>query len=90
MAPLEITVSTDFLCNFLLWSLAINYAVLLAWFLAFAFARNWMKRLHGRWFNLSDSTFDAVHYGGMAAYKLAIFFFNLAPLIALCLVRAAS
>jgi hypothetical protein len=73
----------DVLPRFLLWSLAINYAVLLAWFLGFVFARH---RLHGRWFKLSDSTFDAIHYGAMAAYKLAIFFFNLVPLVALCLV----
>jgi hypothetical protein len=76
----------DLLPRFLLWSLAINYAVLLAWFLAFVFARSWMHRMHGRWFKLSDSTFDAIHYGAMAAYKLAIFFFNLVPLVALCLV----
>lgn len=80
----------DILYHFLLWSLAINYAVLLTWFFAFVFARNAMQRLHGRWFRLSDSTFDAIHYGGMAAYKLAIFFFNLAPLIALCIVRGGS
>jgi hypothetical protein len=76
----------DLLPRFLLWSLAINYAVLLAWFLAFVFARGWMHRLHGRWFKLSDSTFNAIHYGSMAAYKLAIFFFNLVPLAALWLV----
>ncbi|MDO9102084.1 MAG: hypothetical protein Q7J20_04180 [Candidatus Nitrotoga sp.] len=82
--------NSDFLCRFLLWSLAINYAVLLLWFSVFVFARSWMQKLHGRWFRLSDSTFDAVHYGGMAAYKLAIFFFNLSPLIALCIVRGGS
>jgi hypothetical protein len=76
----------DLLPRFLLWSLAINYAVLLAWFLAFVFARGWMHRMHGRWFQLSDSSFNAIHYGAMAAYKLAIFFFNLVPLVALCLV----
>lgn len=80
----------DSLCRFLLWSLAINYAVLLAWFFAFVFARNWMQKIHGRWFRLSDSTFDAVHYGGMAAYKLAILFFNLVPLLALWIARGGG
>lgn len=79
--------SPEFLCRFLLWSLAINYAILLMWFFSFVFARRWMQRLHGRWFRLSDTTFDAVHYGGMAAYKLAIFFFNFAPLLALWIAR---
>lgn len=81
---------TDFLCRFLLAMLAVNYAILITWFLVFAFARDFMRRLHGRWFKLSDATFDAVHYGGMAVYKLAIFLFNLAPLVALCLARDGS
>lgn len=80
----------DFLFRFLLWSLAVNYAILLVWFLAFAFARDWIKRLHGRWFNLTDTAFDTVHYGGMAAYKIAIIVFNLAPLIALWLMRGGG
>lgn len=75
--------SQDFLCRFLLWSMAVNYVILLIWFFAFAFARNWMRGVHGRWFHLSDKTFDVVHYGGMAAYKIGILLFNLAPLLAL-------
>lgn len=73
----------DFLCRFLLYTLGINYAILLLWFGVFVFARDWMRRLHGRWFALSDSTFDAIHYGGMAIYKIGILLFNLVPLLAL-------
>lgn len=80
----------DFLCNFLLWSLAINYAILLVWFFAFACARGFIRKLHGRWFDLSDQAFDAVHYGGMAAYKIAIFLFNLVPLLALYMARGSG
>ncbi|WP_313231442.1 DUF6868 family protein [Stenotrophomonas acidaminiphila] len=78
---------SDFLCRFLLWSLAFNYAVLLTWFLAFVTARDALRRLHGRWFALPDASFDAIHYGGMAAYKIGILLFNLAPLAALWLAR---
>lgn len=78
---------TDFLIRFLLWSLAFNYAVLLVWFGVFVFARDWLRGVHGRWFQLSDNTFDALHYGGMAVYKIGILIFGLAPLIALCLAR---
>ena len=49
--------------------------------------REWMRGLHGRWFKLPDATFDAIHYGGMAAYKIGIMLFNLAPLLALWLLR---
>lgn len=78
---------TDFLCRFLLWSLAVNYVVLLVWFFAFAFARDGIRRLHGRWFRFSDETFDVIHYAGITAYKIGILLFNLAPLIALWLMR---
>ena len=74
-----------FLFRFLLFSTLINYAVLIAWFLAFVFAHGWMRNLHGRWFKLPDATFDAIHYGGMAAYKIGILLFNLVPLLALLL-----
>jgi len=81
---------SDFLCRFLLWSLAFNYAVLLAWVIFFISARGALRRLHGRWFALPEATFDAIHYGGMAAYKIGILLFNLAPLAALWLARSGG
>ena len=71
----------------LLWCTFINYGVLLLWFLVFLFAHDWMHRLHGRWFRLSPEHFDAIHYSGMAIYKLGIFLFNLVPFIALLIVK---
>ncbi|MCL4525250.1 MAG: hypothetical protein M1492_01915 [Gammaproteobacteria bacterium] len=67
----------------LLWSLGINYALLLIWAGAFIWAHDWMYRLHSRWFKLSSETFDAVHYAGMAVYKIGILLLNLVPLLAL-------
>ena len=75
------------LSRFLLWSLAINYAVLLVWFLVFAFGRGRIYALHRRWFDLPDGTFDAIHYAAMAVYKVGILLFNLVPLLALALIR---
>jgi hypothetical protein len=69
-----------------LWCAAINYGVLLCWFLFFAFAHNWMLRLHGRWFRLPVEQFDAIHYAAMAFYKLGIILFNLVPYVALLIV----
>lgn len=74
--------------DLLLYTLAINYAVLLIWFGAFAFAHDTIYRLHSRWFKLSIETFDAIHYAAMATYKLAIFMLNLAPLLALHWIKA--
>ena len=70
----------------LLWCAVINYGVLLVWFLVFLLARDWMHRLHGRWFRLSVEQFDGIHYAGMAIFKLGIILLYLVPYLALCLV----
>ena len=63
--------------DFLLYCMLINYIILMIWFIAFIFAKDWMKRLHGQWFQISDQQFDAIHYGGMAIYKIGILLLNL-------------
>ena len=65
----------------LLWCTVINYGVLLVWFLVFMLAHDWMYGLHGLWFHLSREQFDALHYGGMALYKIGILLLNLVPYI---------
>ena len=70
----------------LLWCAVINYGVMLVWFLFFILARDFMHRLHGRWFRLSREQFDMVHYAGMAIFKLGIILFNLLPYVALRIV----
>jgi hypothetical protein len=70
----------------LLWCTVINYGVLLVWFLVFMLAHDWLYGLHGLWFHLSMEQFDALHYGGMALYKIGIPLFNLVPYIALRMV----
>jgi hypothetical protein len=70
----------------LLWCTVINYGLLLWWFAVFVLAHDWIYRLHGRWFRIPVEQFDAIHYGGMAVYKIGIFLFNLMPLLALYIV----
>ena len=70
----------------LLYSLTVNYALLMIWFAAFGLARDRMYRLHSRWFRLSPEAFDALHYACMAYYKIGIIMLNLAPLVAFWLV----
>ena len=65
------------------WSTLINWIILLVWFAIFALARGWMYRLHGRWFRLSAEQFDAIHYAGIASYKILILLFNLVPYLVL-------
>lgn len=75
--------SIDGVREVLLWCAAINYGLVLFWFLLFAGAHDWMQRLHGRWFQLSIERFDTVQYTGMAIYKIAILLFNVVPYVAL-------
>ena len=72
----------------LLWCLLLNYAVLLLWFAVFCFAHDWLYRLHSQWFRLSPETFDALHYAGMALYKIGVLLFVLVPLLALWITGA--
>jgi hypothetical protein len=78
--------SIEVIRDFLLWCTLINYGILLVWFLVFAMARDWIQRIHGRWFRLSGDQFDALHYAGMAIFKLGIILFNLVPLVVLLIV----
>ncbi len=73
----------QFASDLLLWCAMLNYAVLLAWFIAFRFAHGWMRELHSRWFHISDVRFDGIHYACMAVYKLGILLFNVVPYVAL-------
>jgi len=70
----------------LLWCTVINYGILFVWSLVFLLAHDWLYRLHGRWFHLSVEQFDALHYGGMALYKIDLLLFNIVPYIALRIV----
>ncbi len=70
----------------LAWCTVINVAVLLLWFLFFSRAHDWTYGLHAKWFALPVEKFDAIHYAGMAFFKLSIILFNLAPYLALRIV----
>ena len=78
--------TTNELRDFLVWSTAINYGVLLIWFGVFVYAHDRLFRMHTRWFKLSAENFDVLNYAAVAAYKIGIMLFNLVPLIALCIV----
>ncbi len=70
----------------LIWSTVINMVLFLWWLGFFIFAHDFIYRMHTKWFVLSRERFDAIHYAGMALYKMAIIMFNLVPLAALSIV----
>jgi len=70
----------------LAWCTVINLGLFLWWFLFFALAHDWMYRLHGKWFKISVEKFDALHYAGMALFKMGLLLFNLVPYLAMRIV----
>ncbi len=68
------------------WCIIINMGIFLWWFLWFILAHDFMYRYHGKWFKLSEEQFDAIHYAGMALYKIGIWLFTIAPYLALHIV----
>ena len=68
------------------WCAVINIGLLLWWFLMFALAHEFVYRLHGRWFRMTVERFDAIHYAGMAFFKISIFLLNIVPYLALRIV----
>ena len=67
----------------LAWCSLINIVLLVLWFLSFILAHDWMYRMHNKWFKMPVETFNSIHYGSMAFFKLGIFLFNLVPYLVL-------
>ncbi len=76
----------DILRGVLGWCAVINMGMLLWWFLLLAFAHDWVYRMHNKWFKIPVEPFNAIHYAGIAFFKIAIFVFNIIPYIALRIV----
>ena len=68
---------------FFAWCSVINMALLFLWALFFMFAHDWTYGIHSKWFNVSVEKFDAMHYAGIALFKMGVLLFNLVPYFAL-------
>jgi hypothetical protein len=75
--------TVDILLGTLGWSAVINIGLLLWWSLCILFAHDFVYRMHSKWFKIPVEKFDAIHYAGMAFYKITIIVFNVVPYLAL-------
>lgn len=75
--------SMETLTTFLGWCSVINIAVLMIWFLGIVFARDFIYKIHSKWFKVSPESFDVIHYCGIGIFKLCVNFLNVVPYIAL-------
>ncbi|MFA6317291.1 MAG: DUF6868 family protein [Elusimicrobiota bacterium] len=73
--------------RFLLWCTILNLAILCFWFAMVVWNRDLIHQLHGRWFSITPERFDAIHYAGMAFYKILILVFNLTPWLAIRIIK---
>ena len=71
------------LTRFLAWCSLVNMVFLFLWWAGFVAARDRIYALHTRWFRLSEERFDAVHYSGMALWKMLFLVLNLVPYLVL-------
>ena len=68
---------------FLGWTAILNIIFVTVWFCIFTFAHDWLQSLHGRWFDIPRQTFDAIHYAGMAWYKIGTWMLCIIPYLVL-------
>jgi hypothetical protein len=80
----------ELILNFFMWCSIINYSLLLLWVILFIFAHDLMKKLNEFLFRRKLEYFDTLHYAGIGLYKIAIFLFNIIPLISLFIITKNS
>ncbi len=73
--------------SFFLWCSIINIALLLLSTLICIYAPDWLYSMHGNWFSLSSETLNIIMYSYLGLFKIFIYIFNIAPLIALSIIK---
>ena len=71
--------TVELLKGVLAWSAVLNIGILLWWFLFIALAHDWVYRMHSKFYTIKEEQFDAIHYAGIAFYKVCIFTFFIVP-----------
>jgi hypothetical protein len=56
------------------------------WFIFFLVGKDWVYRIHSRWFDIGSFDFDLILYQSMAFFKMAAFLFFLLPFISIKLI----
>ena len=70
----------------LAWCIVIDLILLFWWFGFFVFAKDFVYRMHSRWFPMPQEDFNKIHYAGMAFLKIGMVLFHFATYLALRIV----
>jgi len=75
--------SIETITAFFGWCTIINYGILIFITIFIVLMRGWMSGIHSKMFVLSEEDLSRAYFQYLAQYKIAIFFFNFAPYVAL-------
>jgi hypothetical protein len=73
--------------GFLLWNLLINLAIYIIGIILVLSLRSLVCKMHGKLFGLNEDSIKKTLYLYFGIYKIFIIFFNIAPLIALQIIK---
>ena len=72
--------------TFFMWCTIINCGLLIYSFVMFAFAGDWVYRMHSKWFPIPREAFNVAIYSLLGGYKILVIVFNLIPFVALVII----
>lgn len=64
------------------WCAVINVGLLLLSCFAYTLGRDFIYRIHSKWFKLSEERYDEIIFNRIGGYKLLVFVFNIVPYLA--------
>ncbi|MBE0536230.1 MAG: hypothetical protein IH624_11230 [Phycisphaerae bacterium] len=72
--------------SFFGWCTVLNVGLLVFTALVLSLGRDWVYRMHSRFYPLPRDTFNVVIYSFIGVYKIVVIVFNLVPYIALSII----
>lgn len=79
--------NVETLTEFFFWCTVVDGGILILWTLMFLAAPNMVYRTQRAFVNIPRETFDLVMYGFIGGFKMLFLVFNVAPLVALLIMR---
>jgi hypothetical protein len=76
----------EYLAKILIRTFFFGLALLILWFLFFAFATDWMYRMQSKWFEMTKTSFYLINYCGIGLLKITILVFFFFPYLSVRLV----
>lgn len=76
----------ELLKAFFMWCTLINFGLLVLSAALIIAAKEWVYKMHSRWFDISRLAFETAIYSFFGLYKCLVFVFCIVPWITLCII----